>query len=85
VTLPGKPLKFCSFVSQIFVPNGNGSTNDYVREPSYEITLEAARVLVRSRSVKDGQIVCVPLANVSSYEEAPVPEPATQKPTVAKA
>lgn len=86
-TLPGRPLKFASFCSPIFVPSGNGSQNDYAREPSYELALDGARVLVRSRSVKDGQIVCVPLANVASYEELPLPQPAndTTKPTVAKA
>lgn len=86
-TLPGKPLAYANFASHIFLPSGNGSTNDYVREPSYEIALDGARLLIRSRAVSAGQIVCVPLANVASYEELTTALPANDvaKPGVAKA
>jgi len=62
-------LKSCKFNHDIFLPDGGGGTNGYVREPSYEIVLEAACVRIRSRNRTNGQKIKVPLANVACYDE----------------
>jgi hypothetical protein len=78
-------LKNCSFNALIYVPDGGGSTTNFVREPQYTIGLDAGTVIIRSASVKNGATTKVPMSNVSSYQEAP-PEPKEDtKPSVAKA
>lgn len=71
-------LKNCAFATEVYFPNGGGSTGKFCREPQYKLDLEGSFILIRSASVREGDVTKVPITNVSSFQEHVEPKVETK-------